>query len=446
LSAGLATPILQYVKHLAALLGVGVLCATSWAAERSVVRKVDFDYVVHPVSAYRILKAIDEAEAARDDLVLIRLDTPGGDVASLGKIVRRMLNAKVPVVVWVGPAGAHAASAGFLILTAADVAAMAPGTRTGAASTVYATGESTEGDVLLKKANEDMAALCRSIANRRGRNVEACEEAVFSAKAFEETVALERGLIDFIAASEEEVLERLDGREITLFDGTVVELHTADAEFATTEFSFQQEFMEFLATPVVAFLLFAGGMLGLYIEFTHPGVVFPGVVGALCMLLFILSARALPISIVGLLLILLAAVMFILEVKVVSYGMLTLGGAISLIIGSLMLIDGPIPEMRVPLGVVLPVSIAMTLVIAGVLRLALNARRARVATGVEGLCGEIGSVTVALEPRGKVHVHGEIWDAVSTQGSLPRGERVRVVEVEDMLLKVAPADGRAEGS
>jgi membrane-bound serine protease (ClpP class) len=401
---------------------------------------VEFETTVNPVTAMRITRAIDAAEDEGDALVLIRLDTPGGVVTSMETIVKRMLAADVPVVTWVGPAGAHAASAGFFILIASDVAAMAPGTRTGAASTIFGSGEGSEDNVLLKKMNEDSAALLRSIAHRRGRNVEASEETVFSAKAYEEKAALELGLIDLIAADRDELLARLDGREVTLFDGTAVTLHTEGARIVETEFGFKHAFMEFLGNPTLAYLLLSVGLLGIYIEITHPGVILPGVVGAICLLLFAIAAQALPISSIGVMLILLAAVLFLLEIKVTSFGMLTVGGLFCLVVGSLMLVDGPIPELRVPIEVVLPTSLVVAALCAFVVRLVLRAHRARVGTGIEGLAGEIGTVTQALAPEGKVFVHGEIWNAAAASGKIGAGVRVRVLAVEDSRLTVEAAD------
>ncbi len=418
---------------------VPLLAALNSQASDPVVRLVDFETTINPVTAKRITKAIDDAEAASDELVLIKLDTPGGLVTSMEGIVKRMLAAKVPVVVWVGPSGAKAASAGFFILIAADVAAMAPGTRAGAASTVFGTGaESTEDNIHLKKANEDLAALIRSIADQRGRNAEVCEQAVFSARSYEETVALEEGLIDLIARDTEELLASLHAREITRFDGTVVTLNTENARFVTTEFSFKQEFMEILGNPAVAYLLLMLGLFGIYVEFTHPGVVLPGVVGALCLILFAFAAQVLPLSSIGILLIILAIVMFILEIKVVSYGMLTFGGVASLIIGSAMLFEGPIPELRVPLSLVIPTSIAIAAVCVLVVWLAVRAQRERVDTGREGLEGKTGVVTEELAPHGKIFVHGELWNATTTGGAIPKGARVRIVQVDEMLLTVEP--------
>lgn len=424
------------------LLVLAVSVSVAGAADEPVIRFVQFNTMVNPITAKRIVKSIDEAEAAGDELVLIQLDTPGGLVVSMEEIVKRMLAAEVPVVVWVGPPGARAASAGFFILVAADIAAMAPGTRTGAASGIDITGETKEDTVLFKKVNEDLAAMIRSIANRRGRNVEACEEAVFSSKAYEETVALDKGLIDLVASDRDDLLALLDGREVKRFDGTTVTLRTAGARFVETEFSLAQGFMETLGIPVVAFLLLIIGLGGLYIEFTHPGLILPGVVGVLCLVLFAFSTQVLPVSVIGVLLILLSIAMFILEIKVSSYGMLTLGGVLCLVFGSIMLIPGPIPEMKVPLGVILPTSIALALFCALVVRLALKAQRVRVGTGVEGLAAEVGSVTETLEPEGKIFIHGEIWDAFSTGDPIPRGTRVRVVRVDEMRLTVEPVNAQ----
>ncbi len=409
------------------------------------IRLVEFETSVTGATANRILRSIEDAEEAGDDLVLIQLDTPGGDIRALQRIVKGMLNASRPIVVWVGPAGAQAASAGFFILIAADVAAMAPGTRCGAAATIYGTGEGKEDDVLLKKINADMAALLRSIAERRGRNVDVAEKAVMAAEAWSEREALDAKLIDLVAATREELLGALEGRQIRRFDGSTVRLQTKDARFVQTEFGARQELYEFIANPIVAPLLLLIGLTALYIELNHPGLVLPGLVGALCLVLFFFAAQALPVSTIGVLLILLGLVMFILEIKIVSYGMLTLGGAVCLAIGAMMLIEGPIPELRVPPAAVLPGVLVCVGVLGVVVRLALRAQRSPVATGVEGLVGEVGTVEKSLDPEGKVFVHGELWDAVAVGGSVARGRRVRVVRTEGLRLVVEPWDAREGG-
>jgi membrane-bound serine protease (ClpP class) len=430
------------MRRLLLILGIAWLLAQPALADSAVVRKVEFDTTVNPITKNRIIKAIDEAEENGEDLVLIILDTPGGLVISMEAIVKRMLASKVPTVVWVGPSGAHAASAGFFILIAADVATMAPATRTGAAAGVAAGQDNDEDDVMFRKVNEDLAAMVRSIAEKRGRNVEASAQAVFEAKAFEESVALEKGLIDFVVPSIEELLEQLNGREIELFDGTAVVLNTENPEFVSTEFDTKHIVMEWLAHPAVAYLLLTIGMLALYIEFNQPGLIFPGVIGALCLVLFAVSAQGLPVSALGIVLIILSIVLFVLEVKFASYGLLTAAGVASLIFGSMLLIDGPIPELRVPPSVYLPTSLLIAALCILALRFVIRAQQARVATGVEGLTGEVGSVARVLDPRGKVFVRGELWDATSEGRTIAEGERIRVVRVDELMLTVAPDDGR----
>jgi membrane-bound serine protease (ClpP class) len=412
------------------------------AAAAPKVRLVDFDDVVTPVSAGRMISAVDRADRDGEDLVVVRLDTPGGLVTSLEEIVQRELSAKTPVVCWVGPAGAKAASAGFLILIAADVAAMAPGTHTGAAAVISSLfGANPEGDIELKKASSDVAARARTLAEHRGRNVEACEKAVLAAEAYTDTQALKDRIIDLVAADLDDLLRQLDGREVRRFDGSVVKLKTAGAQIIRQETTFREQVLGILANPLVAYLLLLVGLGGLYVELSHPGLVFPAVMGVLCLLLFAFSAQVLPVSAIGILLILLAIVLFVLEIKVVSHGMLTLGGLVCLVVGSLMLFRGPIPELRLPLLVVLPASLTLAGACAIAVRLAVRAQLAPVATGVEGLRGEIGTVVTDLSPEGKVFVHGEIWEAMSEAGPLAKDTRVRVVRVEAMRLIVGPAGG-----
>jgi len=428
------------MRRLLYLLCFGV-AVPALAAEQAVIRFVEFEELeVTGATANRITHAIADAETEGDDLVLIQLDTPGGDVKALQGIVKSMLGSKVPTVVWVGPSGSRAASAGFFIMLAADVAAMAPGTRCGAASSIYGSGEGKEDDVLLKKVNEDMAALLRSIAGHRGRNTEKAEQAVFAADAYSEIEALRDGLIEIVANNREELLEKLDGFEVKRFTGETVVIETSAATFVSSEFGLRQKVFEFLATPTVAGILLLLGLAGLYVEMSHPGLVFPAVIGALCLILFFFSAAALPISTIGVLLIVLGIVMFVLEIKVASYGMLTLGGAVCLGIGMMMLVEGPIPELRVPPMVVVPTVLAFTGLAAFVVRLAVKAQHNPVRTGIEGIAGEIGTVVEDLGPEGKVFVHGELWNATAAAGPLRAGSRVRVVRVDDMMLTVEPAE------
>ncbi|ANM28956.1 hypothetical protein ABI59_04075 [Acidobacteria bacterium Mor1] len=422
------------------LLLAVIALAPAVLAAGPMVRYVEFDTEVTSVTVQRIIKAIDTAEAQGEDLVLVRIDTPGGLLSATETLVQRMLASEVPVVVWVGPSGTHAASAGFFILMAADVAAMAPGTRTGAASTVFGNGEGSDDNVLLRKANQDTAALLRSLAERRGRDKEAAEKTVFDAASYEESAALEARLIDLIAADRDELLEMLDGFALTRFNGDAVVLETAGAEVIEVELDWRQQMLEVVGSPALAQILLLLGFAGLYFEYQNPGLIFPAVLGVVCLIAFAFAAQILPVSAFGILLIVGALVLFVLELKFVSHGLLSLGGLICLILGSSMLIDGPIPELRVPWTVYVPMSLMVGGLMVVALRFAISAQRVPVATGVEGLAGSVGEVSRVLDGGGKVFVNGEVWDAHSNAGDLVEGMRVRVVAVDGMQLTVEPAD------
>lgn len=416
---------------------LAVVAADPLAAEVTV-RRVEFDQPVTAATVQRIVQAVDDAKTEGDALVFVRLDTPGGDVESMETAIKSMLGSPVPIVAWVGPSGARAASAGFFLLLAADVAAMAPGTRTGAASVIFAFGESKDDDVRLRKITNDMAEAGRSIAEHRNRPLEEVEKAIRSAEAFSDTRALEAGLVDLVAKDPDELMKLLDGREIRRLDGTTTTLDLERVVYVESERGLTQRFTEVLASPMVAFFLLLVGLGGLYIELTNPGLILPGVLGALCLILFAFAARMLPFSAVGILLILLGIVMFVLEIKVTSYGLLGVGGTVCVVLGSLMLFPGPVPELRLPLAVVLPASLTFAAFCAVAVRLAVRAQRAPVTTGTEGLLGEVGTVTDPLEPEGRVFVHGETWTAVVEGGPLRKGARVRVRAVENMVLRVEP--------
>lgn len=409
------------------------------------VRLVPFDTEVTRATAHRIYDAIDAADAAGETLILIELDTPGGDAAALESIVQRMLASRTPICVWVGPAGARAASAGFLMLLAADVAAMAPGTRTGAASVIRLMGPNPEDDVALKKVTKDFAGLARSIAEHRGRDVSKAEQAVMSAEVYTDVVALESGLIEVVARDRAELLSRLDGRTITRFDGGRTTLALAGATVVEAEPTRWQGLLEDLASPTLALLLLVVGIGGLWFEFQNPGGWVPGAIGAASLLLFAIAANLLPFSMVGLLLMLAGLACFVLEVKVVSHGLLTVAGIVAIVAGAWMMFPGPIPELRVPMLVLLPAALALGAFCALAVRLAAAAQRAPVATGAEGLAGAVGTVERALDPAGRVFVHGEIWDAVSDGGPVAAGASVRVERVDSMTLHVRPVGGRAPG-
>ena len=420
---------------------LALLAAAPPVPAEPVVRYVEFHDVVQRVSAEWLIQAIDAADREGDALVLVRLDTPGGSVSSLEDIVKRMFAAKTPVVVWVGPSGAQAASAGFIILIAADVCAMAPGTRSGAASPVGLGGGDVGNDTMKKKVFNDIAALARTIAQHRDRDVELCENAVWSATAYTDTELLEKGIIQFVAKDRDELLKKLDGAEVRRFDGTKTTLHTTGARVVDAKMDTRQEWLSVLADPTLAYFLLMVGLGALYIEFNHPGLIYPAVVGVLCLLLFAFSSQVLPVSAIGVLLILAGIGMFALEMFIASYGLLSVGGIVCLVFGSLMLYDGPTPGLRLSIWTVVPSSLVMAGSCAFFVRLAVKARNAPVTTGVEGMRGEVGEVTEELAPQGRVFVHGETWNAVCPSATVPTGGRVRVLRVDGLTLTVEPADG-----
>lgn len=390
---------------------------------------------IHPVSAELIQDAVREADAARAAALVIELDTPGGLLTSTREITTAILGSRTPVVVFVSPSGAQAASAGFFILMAADIAAMAPGTNTGAAHPVGAQGEDI-GEHMGKKVEEDAAANIRAFARRNGRNIQLAQSAVVDSRSFTADEALEGKLIDLIAADFDRLLAALDGRTFRRGESTVT-LHTRSAQVREIEMSPLRRLLAIIADPNIAFILLSLGGLGLYFELMNPGAILPGVVGAISLILGFFALSVLPVNYAGLALLLLALVLFIAEIKVVSHGLLSVGGVISLVLGALMLFKTAEPALRVSLEVI--VSLALfSLALVGFLMFMVNrARQAPVRTGLEGLVHEIGTARSAIAPRGKVFVHGEIWDAVSDEPVAP-GEPVEVVAVRNLTLAVRP--------
>jgi membrane-bound serine protease (ClpP class) len=394
---------------------------------------VELEGVVHAVTAGHVVAAIDKADAAGAPLLILRLDTPGGLDSSMRQIIDKMLNCRTPVAVFVGPSGARAASAGFLITIAADVAAMAPGTNIGAAHPVSGIGQMDE--VMSKKVTSDAAAYIRSKAARRGRNVELAEKAVVESRSFTEKEALEGKLIDLVVKDVAELVSALDGREIVRFDGTRLTLRLKDAPLSALEMNWRQAVLSAIARPEVLFLLLLGALAGLGAEISHPGLLFPGIVGTVCLILFLFATQIIPINWAGVLLILLAIALFVAEVKVTSYGLLTVGGLAAMILGAMMLVDAPIPEMRVSLRMLLPavvVTAALTLLL---VRLVVAAQRRRSVTGEAGMLGRAAIADSELAPEGWVRVAGERWRAVA-DGPVARGERVSVTAVEGLTLRV----------
>ena len=416
-------------------LGAAALTLLAAAAVpgRAEIPVVELDGVVHAVSAAHVVQAIERADAQAAPLVVIRIDTPGGLDSSMRQIVDKMLNCRTPVAVFVGPSGARAASAGFVITVAADIAAMAPGTNIGAAHPVSGLGQMDE--VMSKKVTQDAAAYIRGKAERRGRNVEMAEKAVVESKSFTEKEALELKLIDLVANDVPDLLAKLDGREVRRFDGSTTTLHVAGQRTVAVRMDWRQAILSTIARPEILFLLLLGTLAGLGAEISHPGLVFPGVIGVLCLVLFLFASQIIPVSGAGVLLILLAIALFAAEVKVASYGLLTVGGLVAMILGAMMLVDSPLPELRVDPWSLLPVIVVFAAFTTALVRLVLQAQRRKARTGSEGLLTQRGQALSDLAPEGWVRVQGERWRARAA-GPVAAGDPVVVESVEGLVLRV----------
>ena len=404
-----------------------------------VVHVAEVEAIIHPVSAEFMIDAVKGADQAGAAALVFLLRTPGGLVDSTRDIVSEMIAAKTPVIVYVAPSGARAASAGFLLTIAADVAAMAPGTHIGAAHPVSGDGQKMD-ETISKKSASDVAAYARSLAARRNRSVELSEQAVTESRSFTEVEALEGRLIDLIATDVPDLLAKLEGRSMTRFDGRTVVLHTAGAAITSVEMTVRQRVLSAIAHPQIAYLLFTLGTLGLTIELWNPGSILPGVVGGLCLLLAFFAFQILPVNYVGLLLMLFGLVLLLLEIKVTSFGLLATGGIASLILGSVMLIDSPLPELQIGLSLILPMATAMGAVLLFLARIALKAQLRPSETGESGMIAGIGQTLAAISPDqpGRVSIHGEIWNAVAP-GPIGVGESVRVTAIHGLTLSVERA-------
>jgi membrane-bound serine protease (ClpP class) len=406
-----------------------------------VVEELKLDGEVAPILATYIDEGIDDAARRHAALVLITMDTPGGLSDSMTDIIHHVLDSPVPVVVYVSPSGARGASAGFLILLSADIAAMAPGTRTGAATPIFLPGWAAMpmDEVLRKKINNDATAFLRSFSEKRGRNPKLAETAITDARAFTEQEALEGHLIDLIATNTDDLLRQLNAREITRFDGQKAKLALSNYTRSEFELSARQKFLARIVEPDVFFLLLLVGALGLYTEFTHPGVVAPGVIGGICALLALYAMHILPVNFTGVLLIALALVLFALEAKFTSHGVLLAGGIVAMLLGAMFLIRSPLVPGGVSIGVALAATIPAAFITVFLMRLVLKSRRWKSATGKEEMIGEEGVVTIPLptDGEGMIRVHGELWRAVS-KVSVREGTKVRILRVEGLKLEVEP--------
>jgi len=410
-------------------------------SSQPLVMELNIDGEVEPVLASYIKEGLAEAARRNASLVLITMDTPGGLSDSMKDIIQHILASPVPVAVYVGPTGARGASAGFFILMSADVAAMAPGTRTGAASPVIAIGGFTIGvdEVLRRKIMNDAKAFLRSYSEQRGRNAKLAEEAVTDARAFTEKEALDGKLIEFVATTPEGLLRDLDGRTISRFDGSKTTLQLTNYQRAAFELSARQKFLARIVEPDMFFLLLILGTLGLYAEFTHPGAIIPGVVGAICSVLALYAMHLLPVNIAGVLLILTAVTLFMLEAKYTSHGVLLLGGVIAMIFGAIFLIRSPLTTGGVSIGMAIAVTLPFAALSVFLMRLVLRSRKWKPATGREELLSAQGVAVRGLKSgvEGMIRIHGETWRAVS-EADIPTGAAVKVLRIEGLKLHVAP--------
>ncbi len=415
----------------------GLLLLVLSTASSAEVLKIVVDDAITPVTDEYIGRAIAEAERTKAQALLIEVNTPGGLLDSTRDIIEKILASPVPVIIYVTPSGSRAASAGFFILESADVAAMAPGTNTGAAHPVSLGGGKMD-DTMKEKIENDSAALMRSVVGKRGRNVEVAETAVRQSKSFTDQEALSQKLIDYVAPSEDDLFKQLQGKQVKRFNGQTVTLNLVGQSVRPFAMTLKQHILAYLLDPNVAFILLAVGALALYAEFNHPGAVVPGTVGVVFILLAIFALNLLPTRFAAVVLIFASFILFALEAKFAAHGVLAIGGIVTLTLGGLLLVDAPIPEMRVHLLTALAVSIPLGIITVFLMSIALKARTNKVVTGIQGLIGEIGLAQSALSPRGKVFVHGELWDAISS-ANLPAGEPVVVREVKGLQLSVDPA-------
>jgi len=404
------------------------------------IARMDLNGAIDPITAAYVVRTIAGAEENNSQLLMIRLQTPGGFSSSMEEIIARILSSKVPVVVYVTPSGAKAASAGFFILLASDIAAMSPGTNTGAAHPLMAIGGfpvdgGQAGKTLTEKITSNSTAFLRSIAAKRNRNIAEAERGVVESKSFTETEALNAHLIDFIAANEAELLAKLQGYRVKLFSGEERVLTTQGEQIVDYPMTTREKVLAAISQPNLALFLGIAGLILLYFEFTNPGFVAPGVIGGICVLLSVLGFSFLPINYVGVLLILLAIGLLVAEVKVGGFGVLGIGGLVAMVIGMLILIDAPDPAVRIGLFTALSLALPFAAILVILLIALLKSLKQKVATGDEGMIGLVGIADSDVSQNGRVKVRGEYWSAHAT-APISAGKKVRVVAVENLMLKV----------
>ncbi len=409
----------------------------SFLVSSDVVYVAELDGVISPASSSYLLRSIEIAEQNRAECLIIKIDTPGGLDESMREITKRLLNARIPVVVYVAPSGARAASAGVFILYASHIAAMAPGTNVGAAHPV-SMGQEKMDSVMIEKVTNDAVAYLKALAKTRGRNLKWAEEAVRKSASVDAQTARRLGICDVVARDENRLLEKLDGRTVNIDERKVV-LHTRAAPVKKIKMTLRERLLLLLTNPNIAYILLLLGIYGLFFELQNPGSIFPGVVGGICLILGFYALHLLPVNYAGVALIFLSAILFILEIYITSHGLLTIGGVISLILGSLILFESDVPYLRVSWEVIMIVVIIVVGFVVFLLTLGIRAQFRRKVSGREGLIGEFGTAKTTIGPKGgTVFVRGEFWNAVSDK-KIKKDERIVVVGVEKMVLKVESA-------
>jgi len=403
-----------------------------------VVNGIRIEGVINPVSSDYLIKNLKRAQKDQAECLVVEMDTPGGLFESTRDIVKEIYSSPVPVIVYVFPSGSRAASAGVFITLASHVAVMSPGTNIGAAHPVSIGAEMDSAAVMTEKVTNDAVAYIRSIAEKMGRNAEWAEQAVRKSVSVTETEALELNIIDYVIPSIDSLLALLDGLEVETDWGTKT-LHTRDARYEMIPMNWREKFLDLLSDPNIAYIFMMIGMYGILFELYSPGTIFPGVVGAICFILAFFAFQTLPISYAGVLLILLGIILFLLEIKIMSYGLLSIGGTVSFILGSLMLIDSPLPYFQLSWKIIMPTAVFTAAFFIFVISMGLRAQRRKPATGKEGLIGEIGVAETDIDPEGEVSIHGEIWKAVADE-KIGKGTNIKATAVKHLKLKVKKAD------
>jgi membrane-bound serine protease (ClpP class) len=404
--------------------------------------QIDLDDIVHPVSADYVRQGLDHAKDIGAPAVILRINTPGGLVDSMRDIVEAILISPVPVITWVGPNGARAASAGFFILVSGDVAVMAPATNSGAAHPVTITGEKIN-DVMEKKIVSDATAYIRSYVTKRGRNAQLAELAVSESRSFTAQEALKENLIDAVISDVQGIVEAYDGKQVRRFDDHMTTLKLRGSAIQPFEMSTRQKILSRVLDPNIAFILALAGLLGLYVEMTHPGMILPGVIGGISLVLALFAFNILPVNWTGAALVLLAIVMFVLEATVVSHGILALGGILAMIAGAMMLVPGPIPQLRIQFMTTVAVTLPVAAITVFLVRLVYLSYQKKSVTGRESMVGELGIARTDIAGHGKVFVHGEYWNAAS-DNPIPNGSRVRITKVQGLKIHVEQVETSRE--